>query len=283
MDDAPRWILATNAIVSGLLSAQGPPGRLLDMVLARRLVHLIPPPSLDERLEITGVLSAADRWPGGLAKERPFRAPHHTTSYAGLVGGGAEVTPGEITLAHRGVLFLDEMPEFRKDVLEVMRQPMEDGKVTISRATISLTYPAQFMLAGAMNPCPCGYFGDTSHDCHCALPHVQKYRARISGPLMDRIDLHIEVPAVKFKELASDSVAEHSAAIRKRVPDMGRAADRVSRDRHDARGEAHRELEPVGVGILEGAEVVRAGGPGDGRRDASPDQARPDGAAQDPD
>jgi len=145
-----------------------------------------------------------------------------TISDAGLIGGRIP-RPGEVSIAHHGVLFLDEMPEFRKDVLEVMRQPMEDGKVTISRATISLTYPAQFMLAGAMNPCPCGYFGDTSHDCHCALPQVQKYRARISGPLMDRIDLHIEVPAVKFKELASDSKAEYSANIRKRVARARRA------------------------------------------------------------
>jgi magnesium chelatase family protein len=196
----------------------GPPGSGKTM-LARRLPTILPPLTLEEALETTKIHSVA----GLLGKHtalvatRPFRAPHHTISDAGLIGGGRIPRPGEVSIAHHGVLFLDEMPEFRKDVLEVMRQPMEDGKVTISRAAISLTYPAQFMLAGAMNPCPCGYFGDTSHDCHCSLPHVQKYRARISGPLMDRIDLHIEVPAVKFKELSSDSKAEHSAAIRKRV------------------------------------------------------------------
>jgi len=134
-----------------------------------------------------------------------------------LIGGGRIPRPGEVSLAHHGVLFLDEMPEFRKDVLEVMRQPMEDGRVTISRASMSLTYPSQFMLAGAMNPCPCGYHGDNSHECNCTSMQIQKYMSKISGPLLDRIDIHIEVPAVKFKDLASEPSGEKSKTIRDRV------------------------------------------------------------------
>src|SRR5881628_3086684 len=136
------------------------------------------------------------------AIRRPFRAPHHTISDAGLIGGGSYPRPGEVSLAHGGVLFLDELPEFRKNVLEVLRQPMEDGVVTIARAAMSLTYPARFMLAAAMNPCPCGYFGDPQHNCVCGPLGVERYLARVSGPLLDRIDIHLEVPAVKYRALA---------------------------------------------------------------------------------
>ena len=196
----------------------GTPGSGKTM-LARRLPTILPPLTLEEALETTKIHSVAGFLASGVAlvATRPFRAPHHTISDAGLIGGGRIPRPGEVSIAHHGVLFLDEMPEFRKDVLEVMRQPMEDGRVTISRAAMTLTYPAQFMLAGAMNPCPCGYFGDPNHECKCSPLQVQKYRAKISGPLLDRIDLHIEVPAVKFKELADDSAAERSEVIRARV------------------------------------------------------------------
>ncbi len=153
----------------------------------------------------------------GLVGTRPFRAPHHTISDAGLIGGGTVPRPGEVSLAHNGVLFLDELPEFQRHVLDVLRQPLEDGEVTISRAAMSLTFPARFMLAAAMNPCQCGFHGDPLHNCTCTPPLIQRYLARISGPLLDRIDLHIQVPAVKYKELADDDKAEESAAIRERI------------------------------------------------------------------
>ena len=147
---------------------------------------------------------------------RPFRAPHHTISDAGLIGGGSSPRPGEVSLAHGGVLFLDELPEFRRNVLEVLRQPMEDGVVTLSRAAVSLTYPARFMLAAAMNPCPCGYLGDPLHPCSCGPLSIERYRSRISGPLLDRIDIHLEVPAVAYGDLVGEPVraraARHSAA-----------------------------------------------------------------------
>jgi len=152
-----------------------------------------------------------------LIRHRPFRAPHHTISHAGLVGGGRWPRPGEISLAHRGVLFLDELPEFGSRVLEVMRQPMEDKVVTISRAQGTLTFPANFMLIAAMNPCPCGYFGDPERECTCSMGMVSKYQKRVSGPLMDRIDIHIEVPRVEYEKLSSDRLGEPSAKIRARV------------------------------------------------------------------
>ncbi len=148
---------------------------------------------------------------------RPFRSPHHTISDVGLLGGSAIPTPGEVSLAHHGVLFLDELPEFKRSTLEVMRQPLEDGKVTISRAAGSLTFPSEFMLVAAMNPCPCGYFGDLKRECRCSPVQVQRYRQRISGPLLDRIDLHIEVPAVEYKDISSTRTEEGSATIRERV------------------------------------------------------------------
>jgi magnesium chelatase family protein len=148
---------------------------------------------------------------------RAFRAPHHTISDAGLIGGGSVPRPGEVSLAHNGVLFLDELPEFDRSVLEVLRQPLEDGRVTISRAAMSLTFPSRFMLAAALNPCPCGFFNDPTRECKCTPLQIQRYVSKISGPLLDRIDIHIDVPAVRFKELASETPAESSAEIRERV------------------------------------------------------------------
>jgi magnesium chelatase family protein len=162
---------------------------------------------------VAGVLDAA----AGLVGVRPFRSPHHTISDAGLIGGGMVPRPGEVSLAHNGVLFLDELPEFPRNVLEVMRQPLEDGTVSIARAAMSLTFPARFMLAAAMNPCPCGYFNDRNRECHCTPPMIQRYLQKISGPLLDRIDIHIDVPAVNYKELRSGSAPEGSEQIRSRV------------------------------------------------------------------
>jgi magnesium chelatase family protein len=153
----------------------------------------------------------------GLVTQRPFRSPHHTISDAGLIGGGMVPRPGEVSLAHNGLLFLDELPEFPRNVLEVMRQPLEDHNVTIARAAMTLSFPARFMLAAAMNPCPCGYFNDKSRECMCTPPMIQRYVAKISGPLLDRIDIHIEVPAVQYKELRGGAAAEGSAQIRDRV------------------------------------------------------------------
>lgn len=188
-------------------------------LLARALPGILPEMSIDESLDVTRIYSVADQLPAGMPmiRHRPFRAPHHTISHAGLVGGGNIPHPGEISLAHRGVLFLDEFPEFGSRVLEVMRQPMEDKVVTISRAQGSLTFSANFQLVAAMNPCPCGYYGDSQKPCTCAHSTVTKYQKRISGPLLDRIDIHIEVPRVDYDKLSSDRLGETSAAIRARV------------------------------------------------------------------
>jgi magnesium chelatase family protein len=196
----------------------GSPGAGKTM-LARRLPSILPSMSLEEALETTKIHSVAGTLTLGqsLLTTRPFRAPHHTISDAGLIGGGSSPRPGEVSLAHGGVLFLDELPEFRRNVLEVLRQPMEDGVVTLSRAAVSLTYPARFMLAAAMNPCPCGYFGDPLHSCSCGPISIERYRSRISGPLLDRIDIHLEVPAVAYGDLVGEQSDETSAAIRRRV------------------------------------------------------------------
>ncbi len=196
----------------------GPPGSGKTL-LARCLPSIMPPLSLSEALEVTKIYSVKGLLPPEtpLIRQRPFRAPHHTISNAGLVGGGRLPLPGEISLAHRGVLFLDEMPEFSQHVLQVMRQPLEDHTVVISRAAGTLCFPANFVLAGALNPCPCGYHGDSSRDCTCAPSAISRYQKRLSGPLLDRIDIHIDVPRIDFEKLASEQPGETSAQIRARV------------------------------------------------------------------
>jgi magnesium chelatase family protein len=196
----------------------GPPGSGKTM-LARRLPSVLPQMSFDESIETTKIHSIMGLLKKGqpLIATRPYRSPHHTISDAGLIGGGQVPKPGEVSLSHNGVLFLDELPEFKRNVLEALRQPLEDGQVTISRAITSLTYPASMMLVAAMNPCKCGNWGDPQHQCQCTPHQVQTYRSRVSGPLMDRIDIHIEVPAIKFNEISSDKPAEASSLIRERV------------------------------------------------------------------
>jgi magnesium chelatase family protein len=197
----------------------GPPGSGKTM-LTKRLPTILPPLEFEAALELTKIHSVAGlTGRSGLVTHRPFRSPHHTISDAGLIGGGAVPRPGEVSLAHQGVLFLDELPEFDRSVLEVLRQPLEDQKVTISRAAMSLTFPASFMLAAAMNPCPCGFWNDPTRECRCTPLQIQRYVGRISGPLLDRIDIHIDVPAVRFRDLAGDAPldTEDSATIRERV------------------------------------------------------------------
>jgi magnesium chelatase family protein len=196
----------------------GPPGSGKTM-LAKRLPTILPPLEFEAALELTKIHSVAGlTGRSGLVTRRPFRAPHHTISDAGLVGGGSQPRPGEVSLAHHGVLFLDELPEFDRYTLEVLRQPLEDQQVTISRASMSLTFPASFMLAAAMNPCPCGHWGDPSRECRCTPLQIQRYIGRISGPLLDRIDIHVDVPAVRFRELKGEAPSEEgSEAVRARV------------------------------------------------------------------
>jgi magnesium chelatase family protein len=196
----------------------GPPGAGKTM-LAKRLPTILPPLSLQEALETTKIHSVAGKLPenASLINKRPFRSPHHTVSDAALVGGGGIPQPGEISLAHNGVLFLDELPEFKRTALEVMRQPMEERKVTISRAKVALDFPANFMLIASMNPCPCGYYNHPDKECSCPPGAVQKYLNKISGPLLDRIDLHVEVTPVAFTELSKATLGEASASIRERV------------------------------------------------------------------
>ena len=212
----------------------GPPGSGKTMV-AQRIPTILPMLSMEEALETTKIHSVAGTLPpgAGIIGQRPFRSPHHTISDAGLIGGGSVPRPGEVSLAHHGVLFLDELPEFRKNVLEVLRQPLEAGYVTISRARVSVTYPANIMLVAAMNPCPCGFATDPRNECSCAPPAIQRYMSRISGPLLDRIDIHVEVPAVKIEELAAKRDGERSELVRDRVE----AARERQRQRFD--GEPH--------------------------------------------
>jgi len=196
----------------------GPPGSGKSM-LAKRMPTVMPPLTLEEAIETTKIHSICGMLDekNSLVSRRPFRSPHHTISDAGLLGGSANPNPGEVSLAHHGVLFLDELPEFKRTTLEVMRQPLEDGRVTISRAAGSMTFPSQFMLVAAMNPCPCGFYGDPKRECRCSPRQVQNYRQRISGPLLDRIDLHVEVPAVAFDDLNKNQPGEPSEAIAARV------------------------------------------------------------------
>lgn len=196
----------------------GPPGAGKTLI-ARSMPGILPQMSIEEALDVTRIYSVADQLSPGepLVRQRPFRAPHHTVSYAGLIGGGRWPKPGEISLAHRGVLFLDELPEFGTRMLEMLRQPLEDKIVSISRSAGSLTYPANFTLIASMNPCPCGYFGDSVKECTCSTAMVKAYQKKISGPLMDRIDIHVEVPRVPFEKLSSQRTGEPSAKVRERV------------------------------------------------------------------
>jgi len=196
----------------------GPPGSGKTM-LAKRMPTILPDLISEESIETTRIYSSVGQLQPGqpLLATRPFRAPHHTISDAGLVGGGSKPVPGEISMAHNGVLFLDELPEFNRRTLEVLRQPLEDGHVTIARALTSTTFPANFMLLVALNPCPCGYRGDPRHSCHCSVPQIDRYMSKVSGPLLDRIDIHIEVPGVAYSELSGGTPGTSSEQMRKDV------------------------------------------------------------------
>jgi len=210
-------------------------------LLARAVPSILPRMTFEESLMVTKIYSVAGQLPAGtpLIRHRPFRAPHHTISYAGLVGGGRVPSPGEISLAHRGVLFLDELPEFGTKLLEMLRQPLEDRQLTIARSHGSVTFPSSFMLIAAMNPCPCGYFGDPVRECTCSHAMVSRYQKRISGPLLDRIDIHVEVPRVEYEKLSDERLGEPSADIQVRVE--------AARERQRARF--------AGTGLLANADM----------------------------
>ncbi|MCS7265019.1 MAG: YifB family Mg chelatase-like AAA ATPase [Armatimonadetes bacterium] len=222
--------------------AIGPPGAGKTM-LARRLPTIMPPLTISEALEVTKIYSVAGKLPKGqgLITERPFRAPHHTISAAGLIGGGSLPRPGEISLAHHGVLFLDELPEFHRDVLEALRQPLEEGTVTVARANHSITFPASFLLVAAMNPCPCGYATDATRKCQCSPQQIRNYRRRISGPLLDRFDIHLEVPRLTAEEILEPGSGEPSVKIRERVL--------------KARGRQKERFEKLGLNITCNAQI----------------------------
>jgi magnesium chelatase family protein len=213
--------------------------------MARAVPSILPPMDLAEALEVTKIYSVSGMLPADtpLIRLRPFCAPHHTISQAGLVGGGSKIRPGEITRAHRGVLFLDELPEFGQQTLDVLRQPLEDKIVTISRASGTITFPANFILVGAMNPCPCGYHGDGEKSCTCSSALVARYQKRISGPLLDRIDIHVEVPRVQYEKLAAERLGESSSAVRARVA--------AARERQAARFRGTRLLTNADMGAAE--------------------------------
>jgi magnesium chelatase family protein len=212
----------------------GSPGAGKSMI-AKRIPTIMPEPTLDEFLEVLAIQSAAgiSLAPENRCFQRPFRSPHHTISEVGLLGGGTIPGPGEISLAHHGVLFMDELPEFKRSTLEVLRQPLEDGEVSISRSAGKITLPCAVMLVAAMNSCPCGYMGDARRECRCTVPQIQRYRSRISGPLLDRIDLHVEAPSLPLKAIQSEAPGETSAAMRERiVTARKRQADRFAGFRH---------------------------------------------------
>jgi magnesium chelatase family protein len=209
-------------------------------MLARRIPSILPRMTFEEALETTKIHSVAGLLAPGqsLLAVRPYRSPHHTISDVALIGGGQFPRPGEVALAHHGILFLDELPEFKRNVLEVLRQPLENGLVTVSRAAATVAYPAQFVLVAAMNPCPCGFYGDSRHQCTCTPGMITRYRSKVSGPLMDRIDIHIDVPAVPYKELSNEYAGEKSESIRSRVSEARtRQLQRFSNDKIFANGQ----------------------------------------------